>query len=194
MRSKLGPPGLIIIGSSTGGPDALRTVLANINLAAAVIVVQHMPAFINESLRQTIERISGMPCILPESMERINSGTIYLAPSDVHLKLQGNRVVHLEPGPNVNYVCPAADVTMQSLKKDVHHMRLAGVVLTGMGKDGANGISHIKSLGGLTIAQAPKTCSVDAMPTYAIETGNVDHVLKLDQIRLKLINEFSAST
>jgi two-component system chemotaxis response regulator CheB len=181
--------GIVIIGCSTGGPEALRKLLPDIQLSAAVIVVQHMPAFINESLRKTIEKISGMPCVIPKPFELIKQGVIYLAASDSHLKIFENRTMNLSKEPPVNFVCPSVDVTMLSLKKDTG-TKIAGVILTGMGKDGAAGIKHMKEIGGLTMAQTPATCSVDGMPFQAIETGAVDQILNLDKIREKLIAEF----
>ena len=111
---------------------------------------------------------------------------IYLAPSETHLFLADNKIIRLQDGEKVNYVCPSADVTMKSLAWDLDVL-FVGVVITGMGRDGADGIAHIKKIGGTTIAQDEKTSPIFGMPREAIRTGCVDFILQPDAIRRKLI-------
>jgi len=115
----------------------------------------------------------------------LKNGTIVIAPSEVHLELDHNRTVKLIEGEKVNYVCPAVDVTMKSIQKSPE-VNVIGVILTGMGSDGAEGISHIKQLGGMTIAQDEPTSVIYGMPRAAAETGNVDFILSPELIGDKL--------
>lgn len=123
---------------------------------------------------------------LAEDGEIIRDGIIYIAPSEVHLELKNNRNIHLFKDGKVNFVCPAIDVAMNSLVPSGND-RIIGVILTGMGKDGAQGLLHIKNIGGLTIAQDEDSSIVYGMPKAAYETGGVDLVLSPELIRQKLI-------
>ena len=87
-----------------------------------------------------------------------------VAPSDVHCRVVANHLIQTAPGPPVNYVCPSIDVTMQSLGSPLSGSKLIGVILTGMGRDSAAGLAHIKRLGGLTVVQNAQTCAVYGMP------------------------------
>jgi two-component system chemotaxis response regulator CheB len=145
-----------------------------------------MPIFINRSVRDSIQRGTTMTVKIAEDGEMIRDGVIYIAPSEVHLEVRDNRKIRLFKDEKVNFVCPAIDVTMNSLMPWGDD-RIIGVILTGMGKDGAQGLLHIKNIGGLTIAQDEESCIVYGMPKVAYETGGVDLVLSPEQIRLKLI-------
>lgn len=118
--------------------------------------------------------------------DMIRDGIIYIAPSETHLELKNNRMIYLTNSEKVNFVCPAIDVAMNSLKPSGND-RIIGVILTGMGKDGAQGLLHIKNIGGLTIAQDEESSIVYGMPKAAYETGCVDLVLTPEQIRQRLI-------
>jgi two-component system chemotaxis response regulator CheB len=178
---------IIVIGASAGGPRALKWIFTDLPaLNASVIVVQHMPKFINDSLRDSLSSVTAMRVTIARDGDLLENGRVYIAPSEVHLNVEDNRIVRLAPGEKVNYVCPSVDVTMKSLTWDLG-VFFAGVVVTGMGKDGAEGMKHIKKLGGATIAQDEKTSSIFGMPKEAIQTGSVDFVLAPDAIREKLI-------
>ncbi len=182
----MGCPNLIVIGSSTGGPKILRRLFAGMPpLQAAVVLVQHMPAFVNDSLRRTIAGQTEMDVAIATSGMRLETGRVYVAPSDIHLSLRNNRSILLNQGEKVNFVRPAVDVTMQSIRKD--QSRLFGVILTGMGKDGAEGIRYMKSIGATTFAQDRETSVIYGMPKAAVETGCVDHVHNPEGIRDALI-------
>jgi two-component system chemotaxis response regulator CheB len=127
-----------------------------------------------------------MRVTIAENGAPLENGTIVLAPSEVHLSVFENRVLRLKGKEKVNFVCPSADVTMMSLAWDLEAF-FVGVVVTGMGRDGADGIVHIKKLGGATIAQDEKTSSIFGMPREAIRTGCVDFILPPDEISRKLI-------
>lgn len=179
---------IIVIGASAGGPRVLKTIFSRMpKLNASIVVVQHMPKFLNEPLRESLVFLTSMRVELAEDAHFLKPGHVYIAPSERHLTLLGNRKFHLYDGEKVNYVCPSVDVTMRSLVMEPGYSFI-GVILTGMGRDGADGIVHIKKeLGGLTIAQDEKTSSIFGMPKEAIATGCVDYVLPPEAIREQLI-------
>jgi two-component system chemotaxis response regulator CheB len=177
---------LIIIGVSTGGPTALRRLFTHLcPLNAAIIVVLHIPTGMDYRIAKGLDAVSSMPVDLAENGEFLRSGHIYLAPGGYHLLLEGNHKIVLAKGEKVNFVQPCADLTMKSLCRPLKG-KIVGVVLTGMGRDGAQGIRHIKAIGGITIAQDQASCAVFGMPKAAAETGAVDFVLSPENIGKKL--------
>lgn len=177
---------IVVIGSSTGGPRTLEIVFSRFPLVdAAIIIVQHMPHYINSAFCRHLAEISCMEARIGEDGESIEHGTIYVAPSDVHLKLLANRTIHLFDDEKVHCVRPSIDVAMKSLERNGD--RVVGVILSGMGSDGADGIRHIKEIGGVTLAQALRTCAIHAMPRAAFETGRVDQMLPPEGIRERII-------
>jgi len=178
---------VIVIGSSAGGPRILKEIFSGLPmLNGSIIIVQHMPKYINRALSENLNEYTDMSVELAQDGMMIEKGKIYVAPSEMHLKLIDNKKIQLFSGEKVNFACPSIDVTLQSLKIEIG-VKLVGIILTGMGKDGANGIKHIKSLGGIAIAQDKKTSIIYGMPKEAIDTGYVDWILTPDQIKNKLI-------
>ncbi len=180
------PLNIIMIASSTGGPKTLWEIFeACPKLDCCILIVQHMPGYINERMCATTQRRVAMNVKLANEKELLAHNTIYYAPSEKHLELVGNRVARCVDGPRVNHVRPSADVLMRSLVRGNDH--LTGIVLTGMGKDGAQGIRHIKGIGGRTIAQTEKTSAIASMPKAAIDTGCVDAILSPTEIREAIV-------
>jgi two-component system chemotaxis response regulator CheB len=178
---------LIVMGISTGGPRTLARVFNNLpRLKAGLVMVQHMPAFINHAFCKTLSAGTDMDVILAEQGMAVEPGCVLVAPSECHLELVDNRRVRLVDGEKVNYVRPAVDVTMLSLRR-APALRAVGVVMTGLGRDGADGIAHIHDIGGVTIAQDEESSVIFGMPGAAIETGKVDHVLPPEGIRRKIV-------
>lgn len=179
---------IVVIGVSTGGPIALKRLFAGLApLDAAVVIVLHIPPGMDYKIAKGLAAVASMPVALAEDGEYLKSGRIYLAPGGFHLKLEGNSRVILEEGVRVNFVQPSADVAMKSLLKPLKQARLVGVVMTGMGKDGAEGIRHIKEIGGVTLAQDAESSAIYGMPKAAFETGAVDFVLSPTKIGKKLV-------
>jgi two-component system chemotaxis response regulator CheB len=177
------PNNIIIIGASTGGVKVVQRIFECMPpLNAALLVVQHMPAYINTAFVGTLGTKTRMPVKLAETNDVLIPGRVLVAPGDQHLELEGNARVVLRNGPKVNFVRPSIDVTMHCLQPFGPGCMITGVLLTGMGNDGAAGISHIKRLGGLTVAQEESTCPVFGMPKEAIRTGDVDQVLSPERI------------
>ncbi len=156
-------------------------------LNGSIIVVQHMPRYINGSVRKSFDSLTEMDVRIACHGEDLKSGIVYIAPSEVHMTLLNNKTIQLINSPKVCHVRPSVDITMKSVKQ-TDKDDITGIIMTGMGRDGAEGISHIKSIGGATYAQDEKTSVIWGMPKVAINTGHVDHVLTPDGIRNKLIS------
>ncbi|MFO0566226.1 MAG: chemotaxis response regulator protein-glutamate methylesterase [Polyangiaceae bacterium] len=179
------PAGLrvIVIASSTGGPAALVRVLKSLTLSdkAALVVVQHMSAGFTSALADQLAESAGFRVREAEAGDAVSAGTALVAPGGSHLVLERNGNVSLSDAAPVHGVRPAADVTLKSAAL-VFGARTIGVVLTGMGRDGALGLAAVKAAGGRTLAQDKATSTVYGMPKAAVEMGVVDEVLPLDQI------------
>lgn len=156
-------------------------------LDGSIVLVQHMPRFINKSVRKTLDGLTEMDVRIACHEERLEHGKIYIAPSEVHLELINNQIIQLINSPKVCYVRPSVDVTMKSVKKKPQDS-IIGIIMTGMGRDGKEGICHIKSVGGTTFAQDEKSSVIWGMPKAAISTGCVDNVLSPEGIRKSLIS------
>lgn len=180
------PMNIVIIGSSAGGPRTLKEVFTDLPLLnGCIIVVQHMPKFINESLCRTLDRVTDMKVRIAQDGAVLHKGGVYVAPSEVHLELTNNRTIRLTGGEKVNFVRPSVDVTMKSVRKEAEGL-VIGIVLTGMGRDGAEGVRHIKQIGGIVITQDKDTSVIYGMPREAFATGAVDFVLTPHETTNKL--------
>jgi two-component system chemotaxis response regulator CheB len=181
-------PSLVTLAASTGGVDALRTLLKHIEAqigpreqraskpSTAWLVVQHGPAWMLETLCQTLQReTTAWDVQLGSNGQRVEAGQLYIAPGEAHLVLDGQGYLHLSPTAPVNHVCPAADVLFQSVAEG----RQAGdgakdtvaVVLTGLGCDGALGAKAIVQAGGRVLVQQPQSCVAPFMPKSVLELG-----------------------
>jgi two-component system, chemotaxis family, protein-glutamate methylesterase/glutaminase len=178
---------LVMIGVSTGGPLTLKALFSALPpLDAAFVVVLHISADMDYRIAQGLDVVSSMPAALARDGEYLKSGRIYLAPGGTHLRLEGNHLVELRAGARVNYVLPSVDVAMQSVSRQISG-KLIGIILTGMGKDGAQGLLHLKNVGGTTFAQDKETSVIYGMPKAALGTGAVDHVLPPKEIAARLV-------
>lgn len=178
---------IIVIGASTGGPKVLMEILSALPvLNAALVIVQHMPPEFDRSFAGSLDGKIKMKVELAEGGSFLETGKVSFAPSRLHLRVVHNMRIDVYSGDKVNFVCPSVDVTMKSLSKN-RTGKTVGVVLTGMGNDGASGIAHIKDIGGVTIAQDEKTSIVYGMPKMAAATGKVDFILSKDDIGAKLL-------
>ncbi|MDD2367237.1 MAG: CheB methylesterase domain-containing protein [Desulfuromonadaceae bacterium] len=177
---------IVMIGASTGGLKVLEELFPRLPvLNAAVIIIQHITPLVDRSFAKSLSRVSRMPISLAEEGTKLHAGQVYLAPGGIHLTLVNNSVVHLHNGEKVNSVRPSIDVAMKSVSTPFG-IKITGVILTGMGGDGAAGISHIKKMGGVTISQDQKTSVIYGMPKAAVETGKIDFVLPTNRITDKL--------
>ena len=174
---------IVIIGSSTGGPKAIEEVLAQIppDLPAGVLVVQHMPKDFTRSFAERLNSLFPLTIKEAENGDRIEDGKVLIAPGDYHMIVGSDRCVYLNQEERVMFLRPSIDVTMLSLP-NVFGRQILGVVLTGMGRDGAKGMAAIKQAGGKTIAQDKSTSTIYSMPRVVAEDGNADYILPIDRI------------
>ena len=176
----------VVIAASTGGPSALQTVVSGLpaGFPAAVLVVQHIPRGFTKSLAERLDARSAIPVREARDGEVVLPGHILLAPAGIHMKIARGRdavAVVLDEEPRDALHRPSADVLMASAAK-AFGPRALGVVLTGMGSDGTEGLRAIRERGGLTLAEAEETCVIFGMPKAAIEAGVVNRVAPLERI------------
>lgn len=174
---------LVVIASSTGGPSALNAVVPLLpgNLAAGVLIVQHMPPGFTASLADRLHAVGKIPCHEAAANDLITDGQALLAPGDFHLISSISGRVQLSSLPPVNAVRPAADVTLQAVAP-VWRDRMLCVVLTGMGCDGREGARAVKAHGGTVFAQDRATSAVWGMPGEVVEAGLADKVVPLERM------------
>ena len=179
---------IIIIGSSTGGPIILEQIFSGLpKMPVVILIVQHLRPFFMSDFQSHIQVQTGMQVTIPKEGQIIEGGYVYIAQADKHMILQKNRMISFIESEKVNSVRPSIDVTMKSLKKD-KNISILGIILTGMGRDGTEGMQYLKSIGGITIAQDPSTASIRTMPINAISTGIVDTICTPDGIKQAILN------
>lgn len=180
---------LVVIACSTGGPRALACVLPAIPACAPVgiIVVQHMPAGFTSSLAARLDLLSQVRVTEASGNDTLCAGRAFVAPGGSHLRIRTGGRLHLSSSPPVNNVRPAADVTMMDAA-ELYGDQVIGVVLTGMGVDGAKGGLAIRAAGGTVIAQHKEDCVVDGMPAALIDSGNADRIAPLSRMALEILD------
>jgi two-component system, chemotaxis family, protein-glutamate methylesterase/glutaminase len=189
-------PRVLLIGSSTGGPQALMSLVAEIGPVIdrfPVLITQHMPPTFTTILAEHLARASNRPTREAIDGEAVKPGHIYLAPGGRHMRVvrhTAGAVIALEDGPPINFCKPAVDPLFSSAI-DVWQGSILAVILTGMGSDGTRGGKEIVAAGGSVIAQDEATSVVWGMPGAAAHAGICSAVLPLNQIAPKLIKLFS---
>jgi two-component system chemotaxis response regulator CheB len=177
---------IVAIGASSGGPHALRNLLPGIppDLDAGIVIVQHMPESFTAMLARWLNDICELEVKEAEPGDLALPGRVLIAPGSSHMRVRrtpgGCRVV-LEEGPLVNGHKPSVDVLFGSVAEEFGQLAI-GVLMTGMGGDGAWGLGEIKKAGGHTIAQDKESCAVYGMPRIAVERGHADKVAPLNEI------------
>ncbi len=181
---------LIIIGASTGGTEAIREVLQPLPPdCPAVLIAQHMPAGFTRSFAQRLDGLCRITVKEAEHGERVLPGYAYIAPGAFHLSLArsgANYVAHLDQEPPVNRHRPSIDVLFDSAAKHAGKNAI-GMILTGMGKDGAEGLLRMKRAGAYTLAQDEASCVVFGMPKEAIALGAADEVAPLGEMSRRVL-------
>jgi len=173
---------VVAMGASTGGTAALEEVLRRLPAGAPpMVVVQHMPNYITRTFAERLDSVSAVDVAEAEDVQALGPGQVLVAPGDRHLLLRGcpgDYHVQIKDGPRVNRSRPSADVLFRSVAKAAGPHGV-GVILTGMGEDGARGLLAMHQAGAATLAQDEASCVVFGMPRAAVELGAVDRVVSL---------------
>jgi two-component system, chemotaxis family, protein-glutamate methylesterase/glutaminase len=183
----------VVIGSSTGGPNALEEIFAKISgpLRAPIFITQHMPPIFTATLAERLQKISGIEAHEGRDGELVSDSRIYMAPGDYHMTIekstQGPRI-SLNQRPQENFVRPAVDPMFRSAA-EVYGSQLLGVVLTGMGADGRIGAQAVKAAGGAMLIQSAESCVVYGMPRAVFECGAFDRSMDLDEVTNAIIEK-----
>jgi two-component system chemotaxis response regulator CheB len=187
-------PSVIAIGASTGGTDSLREILAKLSAETpGILIVQHMPKAFTTSFAKSLDRVSQIDVKEAVSGDQLKSGLALLAPGDQHLELKRNihgYYVELNSETLVNRHRPSVDILFESVSKNAGSDAM-GILLTGMGNDGARGLLRMKQTGAWTIAQEESSCVVYGMPRVAAELQATREILNPQQIikRLQLLTK-----
>lgn len=192
----LTPPRVLVIGASTGGPQALNRLVVQIDTViqrAPVLITQHMPPTFTAVLAEHLARVSKFPVREASDGEEVNAGAIYLAPGGKHMKVErrdGTAVIAIDDGPMVNFCKPAVDPLFASAA-EVWGNKVLALVLTGMGSDGLAGAKEIVAAGGHVIAQDEETSVVWGMPGQVTNAGLCSAVLPLPEIGGRITRLFT---
>ncbi len=176
---------LLLLGASTGGTEALREVFSALPAdTPGTLVVQHMPAHFTASFAESLNKVSAMTVREARDGDQVRPGVALLAPGGIHMMIEGgagNMRVRLKDGPPVCHQKPAVDVLFKSAARELGGVAVAAV-LTGMGRDGADGIVELKAANCHTVAQDAASSVVYGMPRAAFESGKIDRVVPLSNM------------
>lgn len=183
----------VVIGVSTGGPPTLMEIIPKLpaDLPAPVFVVQHMPAGFTTSFAQRLDSVSYLKVVEARSGEVVTNGKVFVAPGGIHMSvtkrgLAEGVIIHTSSEPYDSLHKPSVDVMMKSAVK-LYGKNTVGVILTGMGNDGTEGMKMIKSWGGKTIVEDEISCIVFGMPNSVIAAESADQVLSLSEISAGIV-------
>jgi two-component system chemotaxis response regulator CheB len=185
--------GIVAIGSSTGGPKALQNIISSLpkNYPVPIIIAQHMPAAFTGPFAERLDQLSAISVKEAEDGETLTKGVVYIAPGGGHMgvkrkKLTESSITLIKDVGKYIYK-PSVDVLMQTAVENFSG-HVLGVILTGLGNDGEQGMKEIKNKGGRTIAESEETCVVYGMPRSVVEAGLADKIVPLNEIAGELIN------
>jgi len=196
IRAALPPRRVIAIGISTGGPNALQFVLSQIpaDFQSTILIVQHMPEGFTEMFAKRLDECCALEVHEARSGDLLLAGRVLICPGNRHMMVRrmprGDMVI-LSDGPPVNGHRPSADVLFHSVAQEFA-LTAVGILMTGMGDDGAEGLGALKAAGGMTIAQSEDTCVVSGMPRAAILKGYANKIVPLDGLGAYLISNYGA--
>jgi len=178
------PSKIVAIGISTGGPQSLQYMLAQFpaDFPGSIVVVQHMPEGFTDMFARRLDECCSLNVKEAQSGDLLQAGRVLICPGSRHIKVKKlplGDIAILSDDPPVNGHRPSADVMFKSVAEEFGQ-RAVGVLMTGMGEDGANGLGLMKAAGGMTIAQGEQSCVVFGMPKAAIERGHAMRVVELD--------------
>lgn len=183
--------GIIAIGASSGGVEALNKILINLpNHLPPIVIVIHLQPGIAKLFAARLNEISGLHCKQADNGDVLKNGHIYVAPAGKHMKVVKKGIKHvisLEPGAPVNACIPSVDILFKSVAAE-YGRRAVGAILTGIGADGASGLKAMRDAGAATVGQDEGTSTVYGMPKVAYEIGAVQHQLPLSGIKDKILS------
>jgi two-component system chemotaxis response regulator CheB len=190
-RATLPPSRVVAIGISTGGPNALQYVLAQMpaDFSATILIVQHMPEGFTEMFAKRLNECCALDVQEARSGDLLVAGRVLICPGNRHImarRMPRGDMAVLSDGPPVNGHRPSADVLFRSVAQ-AFAMTSVGVLMTGMGEDGAEGLGAIKAAGGMTVAQSEDSCVVSGMPRAAILKGHANKIVPLDAMSAFLV-------
>lgn len=173
---------VLMVGASTGGPKVVTELIKKLprDLSIPVFIVQHMPKGFTASFAARMDSLADIPVVEAEHRMRYEAGTVYLAPGGKHMVIRKKRII-LKNTAKIHSVRPAVDPLFESLVEYFGGKSLA-IILTGMGKDGADGALAVQNAGGYVLAQNEESCIVYGMPRYAEQAGAVDELLSIEDI------------
>lgn len=188
------PDEVLAIGISTGGPNALSYLLPQLpkDFPAAIVIVQHMPAGFTDMFAKRLNSTCQIEVKEAMDGDLVSAGRALIAPGDRHLKIKRNplgTIAVLSNAPHLNGHRPSADVLFHSVASE-YGRRATGLIMTGMGSDGAEGIGEIMAKGGLSVAQDEESCVVFGMPKAAIEKRYIKRIVSLEDMGVFLVNHF----
>jgi two-component system chemotaxis response regulator CheB len=180
--------GAVLIGASTGGPVPIRTILSTLppGFAPAVLIVQHIAAGFGKGFADWLSEASRLPVHVAEEGEPVSGGQVYVAPDDAHLGVREGPCVSLGHGEPENGLRPAVSHLFRSAAR-VYGKRALGVLLSGMGKDGAEEMKVLRDLGAVTFAQSSESCVVFGMPGEAVRLGGAVYTLPPEAIASAIV-------
>jgi two-component system chemotaxis response regulator CheB len=186
LKAAPAPSKLVAIGISTGGPQALEFLLAQLppDFPGSIVVVQHMPEGFTDMFARRLDELCSLRVKEAQSGDMLLAGRVLICPGSRHIKVKRlamGDVVILNEDARVNGHRPSVDVLFQSVAEEFGSLAIA-VLMTGMGDDGAQGLGAVKQAGGMTIAQSEESCVVFGMPKAAIERGYATRVVALDTL------------
>lgn len=178
-----GPPRLVAVGASTGGPPVVAEILRGLprDLEVPILVVQHIAPGFADGLSEWLGMATRLTVKLAETGEAIRPGTVYLAPDGFQMGVTSDGRIRLAKGSAGETFCPSASYLFQSVA-ECYGQSAIGILLTGMGRDGADGLKRLRDAGGMTIVQDEASSVVFGMPAEAIRLGAAEYVLSPDQI------------
>jgi len=173
----------IVIGVSSGGMNALKYLFSTLpaDYRIPIIIVQHVSARSDNDWIKLLNAKSNLSIKEADEKEKIETGNVYIAPSNYHLMIEKDKTFSLTIDEYVNFARPSIDVLFESAA-EAYKKKLIGIVLTGSNNDGTKGIKRIKECGGLAIIQDPKTAESPNMPASAIAAVQPDYILSLEKI------------
>lgn len=178
----------VVIGASTGGLEAIRTILRDLNkeFPASILIAQHLSPHSDNFMSKYLDEICHIRVKEADEKEKVVPGTAYIAPPNYHLLVERDGTLSLTVGRRENYARPSIDVLFESAA-EAFQDKLIGIILTGANRDGSKGLKKVKELGGTAIVQEPDNAEASFMPRAAIEATKVDYILKINEISKKLI-------